>query len=105
MVSMVTLPECQRGEHDKCPEADSGGAKLEDMGGGFICDCPCHMLRANPDWKPPEWYKKKKEPAFWAAIENSSDRSEFELYLRVFPDGPHAELARRKLADPPPTRP
>jgi len=43
MVWVTTLPECARGEHDKCK-----GSEGCDPGtfGGAACDCPCH----DPPW-------------------------------------------------------
>ncbi|MCX7962416.1 MAG: serine/threonine protein kinase [Burkholderiales bacterium] len=38
------------------------------------------------------------EVEFWRAIQASNDPAEFELYLKQFPEGTYAQLARHKLA-------
>ncbi|TGP15090.1 hypothetical protein EN877_33595, partial [Mesorhizobium sp. M1D.F.Ca.ET.234.01.1.1] len=38
------------------------------------------------------------ELAYWATIEDSTDKSFFEAYLQQFPDGVFASLARLKIS-------
>lgn len=35
---------------------------------------------------------------FWKEVEQSADAEDYELYLKEFPDGPHAAFARMKIA-------
>lgn len=39
-----------------------------------------------------------RDALFWATIKDSRDRADFEAYLKQFPDGTFADLARRRLA-------
>jgi len=39
-----------------------------------------------------------RDALFWATIKDSRDRADFEAYLRQFPQGTFAELARRRAA-------
>jgi serine/threonine-protein kinase len=41
---------------------------------------------------------REAEVEFWRSIQNSNDPDEFEVYLREFPAGTYAELARIKIA-------
>jgi hypothetical protein len=47
MVLTTVMPDCERGEHDKCP----GGKDPPpaDLFGGIICDCSCHSTGATTD--------------------------------------------------------
>jgi hypothetical protein len=40
-----------------------------------------------------------RDALFWASIKDSTDRGGFEAYLRQFPDGAFAPLAKRRLAE------
>ena len=42
----------------------------------------------------------EREALFWRALENSTDPADMLLYLKYFPDGPHAGLALRRLQEP-----
>jgi uncharacterized caspase-like protein len=49
---------------------------------------------AAPEFDP------EREALFWRALENSTDPADMLLYLKYFPDGPHAGLALRRLQEP-----
>jgi hypothetical protein len=42
----------------------------------------------------------EREALFWRALENSTDPADMLLYLKYFPDGPHAGMALRRLQEP-----
>jgi hypothetical protein len=54
----------------------------------------------NPDPSPPSGQQGSQQSGavadtrFWTSIENSTDPAEFEIYLKRFPDGQYADLAR-----------
>ena len=89
MVYFAVLEECERGEHDKCPEEIGKPGEI----GGCVCKCPCHGGMASAT------SIEELGNLFWAAIKDSRNPSDFELYLEKLPDGPHVEEARRRLAE------
>jgi hypothetical protein len=92
MVLMTMMVECMAGRHDKCPGGES--APPGEFG-GVICDCACHAPRSATSAAP---VRPEVEHEFWRAIKDGHDLDDFELYLRQFPNGTYAELARAKLA-------
>jgi serine/threonine-protein kinase len=56
------------------------------------------QLPRKPAAEPPKPSAQDADVEFWRAIQDSSDPSEFEFYLRKFPGGVYAELATHKLA-------
>ncbi len=95
MVLMKIMPHCLGGQHDKCPGSE---ACAPGEFGGVICECTCHApsTTAPSRWEPGRVDEIERE--FWRSIENSTDPDDFELYLRQFPNGTFAELARSWLA-------
>ena len=51
---------------------------------------------------PPRFDVRAMELAFWNSIKGSTDAADFEEYLKKFPDGLYAGLARNRLTKPTP---
>lgn len=72
-----------RARRDQAPaEARAVGGKVEDKGSG-----------------PPPFDARQLDHSFWDAIKDSRKRSDFGAYLRSFPEGIYAYLARSRLED------
>ena len=95
MVDFTQMAECQRGDHAKCPGSRPAPP---DVAGGVICDCSCHVAKPEP-FEPERTRERELEQEFWRTIKDSNDAEDFVLYMRHFPAGVYAALARRKLAE------
>ena len=59
-----------------------------------------HYLGGRPPPPPPPPPPAEAENLFWQTIAESEDPADFEDYLRLFPDGTFASLARRRMEAP-----
>jgi hypothetical protein len=92
MVLMTMMAHCLAGRHGECPGGVSAPRGEFD---GVICECQCHLKSRPSDATPTR--SPEVEHEFWRAIKDGDDPDDFDLYLRQFPNGTYAELARRKL--------